>query len=200
MITLLKSGYVKIMKLFYKDKTIKLHFREIVRQAKLHEPSTSRFLSNLESDKILVSETKGNLKEYFIKRSKNTYLIFESFDIEKFLRLPLIRRDAVEMYLDSLAIKPIFAILFGSTAKENYREDSDIDIMLVTNHKISTEKAQGEVNALTSINIGAFQIDYDSFLRDIKMKGDKVLQSAINSGYPLINHINYYEVLYNERV
>ena len=57
MITLLRSGYGKIMQLFYKDKTLKLHLREIARQAKLFEPSVSRFLNSLEKD--------GNLKKIF---------------------------------------------------------------------------------------------------------------------------------------
>ncbi len=56
MITMLKSGYLKIMRLFYKDKNTKLHLREIARQAKLHEPSATRFLKNLEREGILKSE------------------------------------------------------------------------------------------------------------------------------------------------
>ena len=54
--------------------------------------------------------------------------------------------------------------------------------------------------SLTSMKISTFQIKYKDFLFDLKMKEDKVVQSAINSGYPLINHIQYYEVLYNERI
>ena len=55
MITLLKSGFWKIMQLFYKDKTARLHLREIARLTKLHEPSVTRFLNSLEKDQILIS-------------------------------------------------------------------------------------------------------------------------------------------------
>ncbi|MBI3052363.1 nucleotidyltransferase domain-containing protein [Candidatus Woesearchaeota archaeon] len=200
MLTLLRSGYGKIMHLFYKDKTAKLHLREIARQTHLFGPSVSRFLNSLEKDQMLKSEKDGNLKKYAIKRTLRTYFLFEAFDLERFEKLPGIRRNAIKTYLDNLPEKPVFAILFGSTAKGTYKDGSDIDILLVTNNSISAEQAERETNALTAIRTSTFQITYKSFLVERKMKEDKVAQSAINSGYPLINHIQYYEALYNERI
>ena len=200
MLTMLRQGYEKIMQLFYKDKTIKLHLREIARQAELFEPSAYRFLNSLENDKILKSEKDGNLKKYSIKKGVKSYLIFEVFDLEKFERLPNIRKNAIKIYLNSLPEKPVYAILFGSTAKETHKDDSDIDILLVTNNKINPKEAEKEVNALTAMKISTFQITIRDFLKDLKMKDDKVVQSAITSGYPLINHIQYYEVLFDERI
>lgn len=188
------------MQLFYKNKTAKLHLREIARQTKLHVPSVTNFLNNLEKEQILKSKKDGNLKKYAIRQSKKTYILFESFDLERFEKLPSIRKNAIEIYTNNLPEKPIFIILFGSTAKGTYKENSDIDLLLVTNNKISAEKAEKEVDALTAMKISTFQINYKNFLVDLKMKKDKVVQSAIASGYPLINHIQYYEVLYNERV
>lgn len=200
MLTILRPGYGKIMQLFYKDKAAKLHLREIARQTELFEPSTYRFLNSLEKDQILKSEKDGNLKKYSIKRAIRAYFLFEAFDLERFEKLPSIRRNAIKTYLDNLPEKPVFAVLFGSTAKGTYKEDSDIDILLVTNNKINAEQAEKETNALTAMKTSTFQIAYKDFLTDLKMKEDKVVQSAINSGYPLINHLQYYEVLYNERV
>jgi predicted nucleotidyltransferase len=200
MITILKSGYSKIMHLFYKDKTIKLHLREISRQTRLHEPSASRFLNDLEKEQILKSEKDGNLKKYSIQKTAKTYLIFELFDLNRFENLPSIRKNAIKTYLDILPEKPVFAILFGSTAKGTYKEDSDIDILIITNKKINAENAEKEADALTAIKVSTFQKTYNKFLIELKMKEDKVVQSAIVSGYPLINHIQYFEVLYNERI
>ena len=200
MLTLLRTGYGKIMQLFYKDKAAKLHLREIARQTGLFEPSAYRFLNSLDKDQILKCERDGNLKKYSIKKGLRAYFLFEAFDLEKFEKLPSIRRNAIKTYLDNLPEKPIFAFLFGSTAKGAYKEDSDIDILLVTNKKINSEHAEKETNALTAMKISTFQITYKNFLTDLKMKEDKVVQSAINSGYPLINHIQCYEALYNERV
>ena len=200
MITILKSGYGKIMHLFYKNKTVKLHLREIARQTTLHEPSVTRFLHALEKEQILQSEKDGNLKKYSVKQSKRSYLIFASFDIERFEKLPNIRKNAIQTYLDHLPEQPVFAILFGSTAKETYKEDSDIDILIITNNKISAEEAEKEVDALTAMKVSTFHMTYKDFIKDLKMKEDKVAQSAIQSGYPLLNHIHYYGALYNERI
>lgn len=200
MITILKSGYEKIMQLFYKDKTTKLHLREIARQTNLHEPSATKFLKNLEKEQILQSKKEANLKKYSTKKTKKTYLIFTNFDIEKYEKLPQIRKNAIETYLNNLPEKPIYAILFGSTAKNTYKENSDIDILLITNQKIQTKQAEKETDAITGIKITTFQINYKDFKIELKMKQDKVTQSAIQTGYPLINHIQYYEELYNERI
>ena len=129
-----------------------------------------------------------------------TYFIFEAFDLERLEKLPSIRRNAIKTYLDNLPEKPVFAVLFGSTAKGTFKKDSDIDILIITNKKISAEKAEKETDALTAMKISTFQMTYKDFLTELKMKEDKVVQSAIKSGYPMINHIQYYEVLYNERI
>lgn len=200
MITILKSGYWRIIQLFYRNKTAELHLREIARQTKLHEPSVTKFLNNLEKEGILKYKREGNLKKYSVKQSKIVYLLFELFDIEKFEKLPSARKNAVRIYLDKLPEKPVFAVLFGSTAKETFKEDSDIDILIITNNKTSTESAEKEADALTAIRISTFQETYKNFLIELRMKEDKVVQSALQSGYPLINNIRYYEVLYNERI
>ena len=78
-------------------------------------------------------------------------MIFEHFDLERFEKLPDLRKKAIQTYIKNLPQLPIFAVLFGSTAKGTYKKESDIDILLVTNKGISTEKAEKEVDALTSI-------------------------------------------------
>jgi len=196
MITSLKSGYWKIIQLFYRNKAIKLHVREIVRQTKLHPPSATRFLAGLEKESILQSERDGNLKKYFIRRNKRTYLLFEMFDIEKFEKLPLQRKNAVQQYLRTLTEQPVFVVLFGSTAKETYGQASDIDILLISNRKIKTADAEREADALSAVKISTFQMNYNEFIREIKLKDDKVVQSALATGYPIINHIAYYEALH----
>ncbi|NQU79496.1 nucleotidyltransferase domain-containing protein [Candidatus Woesearchaeota archaeon] len=200
MMTILKSGYYRIMQLFHKDKTAKLHLREIARQAKLHGPSATKCLKELEKANILMAEKDANLKKYSVKKNKQAYIIFEMFDVEKLEKLPIIRQNAVDHYLDSLPEKPIFVILFGSTAKETYGKESDIDILLVTNKKINAENAEKEADAQTAIKISTFQITYKDFIEELKLRKDRVVQSAINTGYPIINHSEYYKVFYNERV
>ena len=126
--------------------------------------------------------------------------MFTLFDVEKLDRLPLRRQMAVSRYLKALPVPPVFAVLFGSTAKENYQKDSDMDILIVTNDKIDPKEAEREADAMSAIKISTFQIGYNNFLKELKLKDDKVVQSAINSGYPLINHLSYYGVWFDERI
>lgn len=200
MITLIKPGYYRILQIFYRNKSLRLHLREISRQAHLHIPSASRFLKELERAMILKSEKDGNQKKYFLNHNSQTDLVFEMFDLEKLEKLPLLRKKAIRCYLQNLSPQPVFAVLFGSTAKETYREESDIDILLIGNKNIDSKKAEKEVFALTSFKISTFQIPYQNFIKELKLKQEPVIQSAINSGYPLINHLIYYEVLYDERI
>lgn len=195
MLTMLRPGYGKIMQLFYNNKTARLHLREIARQTQLFEPSVSRFLQSLEQEGVLRSEKDGNMKKYALKKGLRTYFILEAFDLQRLENLPSIRRKAIKIYLDTLPEKPVYAVLFGSTAKGTHREDSDIDIFLVTNNKISVKHAENESNALTTMNINTFQISYKDFIIELKMKEDAVLQSALVSGYPLLQHLSYYEVV-----
>lgn len=197
MVTIIKTGHSKILKLFYENKKTGLHLREIARKTKLYPNSITRFLNQLEKEGLLISEKEGNLKKYKIKKSEKLNNIFASFDIERLNKLPLARKRAINYFLDKLNEKPIIVLLFGSTAKETFRKDSDIDLLLIVNKKINIDKTKEYVDAQVGIKINCFQITYDNFLKEIKLKEDKVIQSALNTGYPIFNQMLFYEVCLN---
>lgn len=197
MMSILKCGQWKIMELFYTEKSARLHLREIARKAKLHEPSTTKFLKSLEKDNILRSEKDGNQKKYSIKPNYKTYAAFQLFDLEKLNSLPSIRKNAIKYFLDALKEKPIIAFVFGSTAKGIFKANSDIDLLIITNSKTNTIEAEKNAESLTGIRISVFQMNLAAFQKEIKIKDDPVIQAAISSGYPVLNNMYYYEVLYN---
>lgn len=198
MVTLFKQGYEKILKIFYENKFSKFHLRELCRLTNFHEPSVSKFLNDLEKIEILKSEKDGNLKKYYFVKNKKTYMFFQKFDFDNFEKLPKLRQNAITIYLKTLKEKPIFIILFGSTSKGNYKASSDIDLLLITNNKIETDTAEKEVEALTGLSISSFQMKFFNFIKELKLKEDKVIQSALNTGFPIYNNINFYEVFLNE--
>lgn len=53
-----------------------------------------------------------------------------------------------------------------------------------------------EVAVQTVMKVSTFQMNRAAFLRELKLAQDKVVQSAINTDYLLINHIEYYEASY----
>jgi len=200
MLNIIHKGYRTILQLFYNDKSQFFHLREIVRRTGLNENSVYRFLNKLEEEKILKVQKEGNLKKYGVKHNQQVYTAFSCFDVDKFNNLPHLRKTAISSYLNALPQQPIFAILFGSTAKENYRKDSDLDILIISNEKIVVKKAEQEADSISATKVSTFQMGYKDFLKELKLKEDPVIQSAILTGYPLINHVKYYEVLFNERI
>ncbi len=198
--TILKTGHEKILSLFYNDKSAKIHLRDIARRTKLNENSAFRFLDQIEKENILMSKKDGNLKKYELKKNELTYFIMSYFDIKRFNELLSLRRNAILYFLNKLEIKPVIVILFGSTAKDNYSKKSDIDLLLVVNSKINTKKAEEYVDSQTAIKIRCIQIEFNELKEEIKLKNDRVIQSAIKTGYPLTNHVEYYRLIFNERI
>ncbi len=145
------------------------------------------------------TKKEGNLKIYELNYTKKTYSYLTFKDINRFEKLPTIRREAIKRYLQKLPIQPVFAILFGSTAKETFTKESDMDILLITSDKIDSKEAEKEADAICAVKISTFQMNYADFLTEIKLKDDPVVQSALQTGYPIVNHIYFYEVLY-ERI
>ena len=196
--TVLKEGYEKILKLFYLNKNKEIHLRDIARKTKLNENSVSRFLKRLEEEKLLISKKDGNLKKYKLLKNKKAFLVLSLFDIERLEKLPKLRKDAIDYFLNNLKDKPLIALLFGSTAKRTFNDKSDLDVLLIVNKKIKTETSENYTEAQTNIKVNIIQINLLDFVKELKMKQDLVIQSALNSGYPLTNHIYFYEVVMNE--
>jgi len=198
MTTIIKPGIERILKIFYKKD--KIHLRAISRETNMYGQSVTRYLNELEKEKILKSKKEGNLKIYSWDKNNKVYSIKTLFDLERLEKLPFQRKEAIKGYIKILPEKPVFAILFGSTAKNNFSKDSDIDILIVTNNKFSSKEAEKEVDTIYGIKMSTFQISYKEFIKELKLKEDKVVQSAILTGYPIFNNNYYYEVLDNERI
>ena len=198
--TILKTGYEKILTLFYQDKEAKIHLRNIAKKTKLNINSASRFFQSLEKDKILLSKKDGNLKKYELIKNDKVYSTLTLFDISKLNNLPSLRKNAIRYFLNTLNQKPIITFLFGSTAKNTYSQQSDIDLLLIVNKKIDTPEAEKYTDAQTTLRINCIQIPLEEFKKELKLKNDKVIQSALNTGYPLTNHIEYYYLLNHERI
>lgn len=195
--TIIKPAVWKIMGAFYRNKNAPLHLREIARNVKMNESSISRHLNMLAKAGMLNEARDGNMKKFSASRQAVCSL-FPLFDYERLEKLPLLRRDAVKIYLKGLSSKPLLAIVFGSTAKGAYKDDSDIDILAVCSSRQGNKAACRDAEAQTGIHIQEFQMQEADFYREVLMKQDKVVQSALATGFPVFNHRYYYELIYNE--
>ncbi|MBI2665778.1 nucleotidyltransferase domain-containing protein [Candidatus Woesearchaeota archaeon] len=194
--TIISKQYWNIFQLFYANHNNPLHLRDISRKIKLKESATSRHLHALENNNILKSQKDANLRKYCLKKQAIPE-IFSLFDDEKLGHLPLLRKNAIKEYLAALKNKPILMVIFGSTAKGNYTDNSDVDILEIFSNKTETTKAKSHAGSLTGLKIQSFQITEADFYKELKMKEDMVIQSALNTGFPVFNNKFFYELIYN---
>ncbi len=195
--TILKPTVYKIIKLFYNHKNTPLHLRDISRKTGLNESSVFRQLHLLVKDNVLKTYPEANLKKFKIN-PLILPIIFPLFDEEKVKNLPLLRKNALKYYLEQLPEKPVIAFVFGSTAKGTFRDDSDLDLLIVTNSKKKDIEAKKYVSALTTMRIQSFTLTEKIFKQELLTKQDKVIQSALETGFPIFNEKYFYEVIYHE--
>ena len=193
--TLIKDGIFKIINLFYENRNSPLHLREISRKAGLNESSASKYLNDLLREGVFSAKKDGNLKKFSLKK-ESLILFFPFYDELKLLKLPSLRKNAINLYVKSLSRKPIFMLVFGSTSKGSFRKDSDLDILEVYYSKVDNAAARKLVENQKGIRVQAFQMTEKEFKRELISKKDKVISSAIETGFPVFNQKYYYEVVY----
>src|SRR3989344_7179338 len=123
------KGKEKILECFYRNRSKELYFSEILRETKLTPNTTLKHLKNLQENNLIISTKKIANTFYKInKKNPEIYAILSFFDYRRFNELPYERKRAISEFLDKLRLKPLIALIFGSTAKRTFRKNSDIDL------------------------------------------------------------------------
>ena len=134
------------------------HLREIARILKESHSTVWRKINGLVKDNVLDYKKEGKNKIFFIKNNLKAKNYIYSAEIHKLNKILKKYPDLSIIFED---IKKNFSrgmiILFGSYAKGNSKEDSDIDIYLETNNNKIKYKLE-ELNSRLSIKIGKFDI------------------------------------------
>ena len=192
-------GKERILECFYRNRQNELYFSEILRETKLTQNTTLKHLRKLQDNNILTSIKKISNTFYKIK-TKNflVYAIFSYFDYKRLNALPSERKRAILEFLEGLRVKPLIAIIFGSTAKGTFGKQSDIDILLVFNKKeLEDKKLKKDIEAITGVKIQTFIIDFDYFKEQILKEEDKVITHAIKTGFPIAGNDKFYKEVLN---
>lgn len=134
----------------------KTHLREIARILKESHSTILRRINELIKENILDYKKEGKNKVFFIKDNLKAENYVYSAEIHKLNKILKKHPDLSVIFED---IKKNFSkgmiILFGSYAKGNSKEDSDIDIYLETNDNKLKNKLK-ELNSKLSVKIGKF--------------------------------------------
>ncbi len=178
------------------------YVREINQKIGLPQHTLLKYLKELEKKNILISQFKGNVKIFVLnKYNKLVPIIFSYFNYMELELLEYVRKKAIEDFREGIKkIKlPYFILLFGSSTKGNYKESSDIDIIIIydsifndTIKKINELKK--EITSIRGLTINYIVITLREFLKEKENQQNFALQDALVTGYPILGNNLYYEV------
>ncbi len=138
---------LKVLELFFKNPNTKFHLREISRRTKLSVAGVSKILGNLVKSNFLLLH-KGNVTNDYLAnvdniKFKNLKICYNLYNI----KISGIIEDIVK------ACAPECIVLFGSFARGEDNENSDIDIGVVSNHRPEFELSKYSSRFSREINI-----------------------------------------------
>ena len=123
---------IKTLGYFFDNPYEEIHLREIARKLKLSPFAAKKYLDLLQKKSLILDERKANLR-YFKANTIN--LIFKhlkiTYSISKIVECELLS------YLIENTKSLISITLFGSVVKGEDDKNSDIDIVIIGNNKIS---------------------------------------------------------------
>ena len=167
----------KILALFTTDYQRAIHLREIARNIQTDKKAVGIHLNRLENLNILQSTQKGRNKEYQLNLgnpvTKHYLILAETYTTITYLEDNFIIKKLTGEIADKIngAI-----ILFGSYAKGEATEDSDIDLLVITEKDIDRKKINDAARTMgKEINI--------------KTTTQKQFQNGIKENDPLIKEI-----------
>ena len=129
---MIHNKYFEIMTQYVGDLNKKWHGRGLAKRISLSQKATALALKNLKKENLLKSEKKGNMKNYYINTKnpeiKDTIKIVEIMRKIRFLRK---HKKLREIFGEDKRIVGIF----GSYAKEEQTEESDLDVFIIGDQK-----------------------------------------------------------------
>ena len=171
---------LKVLGLYRSDYKRALHLREISRETQVDVKAIQLQLKKLEKKNVLSSVLKGRNKEYSLNLSNSItkyYMILaETFSSISYL----VRNFLVKKIISEVGNQIEGTIvLFGSFAKEEETEESDIDLFVITEKKIN-ESAFVTVGNLVGREITIKYTSKKRFLEGLD-RGDPLIREVVSN-------------------
>jgi len=124
--TLFKSKIrQKILVRFFSDESRRFYINEMARLTGTTQGTCRRELNRLVDMGILTTSREGNLLYYTVNKQHPLYKEFRSI-IQKTIGIEAMLRNAL-----SRVKGLVYAFIFGSYAKKEFRHESDIDVVII---------------------------------------------------------------------
>lgn len=167
-----------VKEFFFVNPTAKLRVRELERKLKIPLPSVIRYCKELEAEGILTSIKTGSVVFHCADRSNPAYILEKRlFNIKSLYVSGLIEKLRTE-----LSNPPV--ILFGSYAKGEDIEKSDIDLYIETQSKSLIDLASFEKRLNRKIQLFRH--------RKLDEIGNSLLKNNIINGIVLNNQVEVF--------
>ncbi len=160
----------RILQEFFDSPLKDFQMRELSRLTKIAQPSVSNHLKSLVQDGLIIKETKGLYPTHRANRDSELFKTYKKMDI--IIRL----REVADFIYDSCM--PDVIILFGSAAKGEDTEKSDIDFFLLCKEK-TLDIAKYEKKLHRKINL-FFSNDINKLSKELK---NNILNGIVLKGY-----------------
>jgi len=160
------------LKPFFEDCYRRINVREYSRIMKISPPTASKLLSSYNKEKLLQVEEDKNYIYYYANKDGKDFIDFSRIYWRN-------RFSEILDYLDKNLLSPTI-ILFGSLSKAETKEDSDIDLCIIS-YKKDLKLSEFEKKLKRKIQL--------LFFNSIKNISNKELSNNILNGYILKGRI-----------
>lgn len=174
---MLHNKYFEIYNFFLKSYNNEYYGRELAKKLKISQKNIALTLNDLEKEGILTSITKGNTKYFSLNKRNDLF--------KRYIHLAEVERS-INFLKKHPKIAHIFKgkkegiiCIFGSYAKEEQRQNSDLDILLIGSkqEKEITKQAK-QFNLDISIKKGS-KNDFKSMLKNKNPLINEIIENHI---------------------
>jgi predicted nucleotidyltransferase len=184
----------KVYTAYFESKKNSLYFNEIKELSKLSDSSLTNTLQKLVKNNILSQEKTKSNTFYTIKDKKIITLKFSEISINKYQNLNRGVRVPLNNFLKDIPNNIYTIIIFGSASRKDEKDGSDIDLLIVSEKKISLDKNKKEAEIISNYPISLFYCNIESFLKNT----DDIIIQGRKTGFPIYKEQNFYEAILNE--
>jgi len=166
----------------------KKYFNEIAEKSGIK--SRNNLLKNLNNlFQINAIKKEQNKSNTFYSLNYDNYLtigLLQLISSIRFESLPFQRKKPITEIISQ--IKPLIAVLFGSSAKGNFTNSSDIDLLIISDYKNNNRVK--EISSRYGVKVNAIFLQLEEF-----HSKNETISHILKTGYPLTGEIYFYEEL-----
>ena len=183
--------------LYRSDYLAQYHARQMARLMQKSHVTLLPHLKSLMKEKILMSKTSGKNKVYSLNfeniNAKLAILIAEAVETMKYLSetfiIKRIASDVFKLRLDGTIV------LFGSYAKQNFKEGSDIDMLYIGDLMEREVQKIRDIGKVYGKAISIKKLSMTAFENGLRAK-DNLIEEVIKAHIILHNHGPFIDALW----